>query len=76
MNRFFCPAENIDKENIVIRDSKEIHHICDVLRLKTNDKAVVFDGRVKEYLGIIKEIKKSQVIIKIVKENKIKRKND
>jgi len=76
MHRFFCPPENINKEYIVIDDKKEMHHIRDVLRLKLNDGILIFDGAGKEYSGIIKEIKKEYVKVKITSEKKLDKKKD
>ena len=76
MHRFFCSPENINKEYILINDKKEVHHIADVLRLRLNDSIVVFDGEGKEYNGIIKEIKRKYVKVKIISEKKLDKKKD
>jgi 16S rRNA (uracil1498-N3)-methyltransferase len=61
MSRFFCPAENINNDIVVITQSSEVHHMVNVLRHKINDKITIFDGRGKEYSVIIEEIKKRYV---------------
>ena len=76
MHRFFCSPENINKEYILINDEKEVHHIADVLRLRVNDSIVVFNGEGKEYNGIIKEIKRKYVKVKIISEKKLDKKKD
>ena len=71
LHRFFCPPENIHTENIIIADRKEVHHIVEVLRLKVNEKIIIFDGCGKEYLGALEEMKKKQITVKILSTNKL-----
>jgi len=56
MHQLYAPPQNVTKEKIVISDSKEIHHIKNVLRLKTNDPVSIFDGCGSEYTGKIKSL--------------------
>jgi len=65
MSRFFVPKEFVKSKTIEI-SGKEAHHILDVMRLKKLDKIVAFDGTGKEYVGFIKEIKKSALSVEIV----------
>jgi 16S rRNA (uracil1498-N3)-methyltransferase len=51
--RFFAPKENVKGDCIHI-EGQEARHILNVMRLKENDKVVVFDGTGKEYVGFIK----------------------
>lgn len=65
MRRFFCSAKDISDDEIIIRDPKEIHHILHVVRLKIKDKLIIFDGREKEYRGVIDKVLNDKLIIKI-----------
>ena len=65
MSRFFAPKENI-KGDLIYIDGKEARHILNVMRLKENDKVVVFDGTGREYAGFIKEEKQKSLIVEIV----------
>jgi len=66
MHRFYCSSQNISGNKIIISDSAQVHHIKDVLRLKTEDEVVVFDGQGNEYSCLIEKI--SQDVILAVKE--------
>lgn len=63
MNRFyvdanfeFCP---------VLRDRDEIDHIRKVLRYQKGDKVEIFDAKKKEYLAVIKEINRDEILFEI-----------
>jgi len=53
MNRFFCPASNIAGDKIIIGDKGQVHHIKNVLRLKEEEKVMVFDEKENAYNCII-----------------------
>lgn len=74
MHRFFCPQANFSASQIVLTDKKEIHHLRDVLRLKTNDLICVFNERNEEAQGRILSIGSQEVTVQIqkVEMNKIK----
>lgn len=55
MSRFYVPRENV-RENEIVVDGKEAHHILDVMRMRDGDKVVVFDGTGNEYTGFIKNV--------------------
>lgn len=65
MPRFFAPKENI-KENLIYIDGQEARHILNAMRLKENDKVIVFDGTGKEYTGFIKQAKPKSVTVEII----------
>jgi len=65
MSRFYAPPENIKGSTIYI-DGQEARHILNVMRLKENDKVVVFDGTGTEYIGFIKEVKLKSVLVEVV----------
>jgi len=67
MSRFYAPKENVRGELIYI-DGREAKHILNSMRLKINDKVVVFDGSGKEYVGFIKDAKRTSLVVKVVKE--------
>jgi 16S rRNA (uracil1498-N3)-methyltransferase len=66
MSRFFAPKENI-KGNIIYIDGQEARHILNSMRLKENDKVVVFDGTGKEYTGFIKNARPKSLTVEIIK---------
>ncbi len=72
--RFYISPDSIllEKNLIEINDRKEIHHIRDVMRLKKDTGITLFDGKGKEYSGVIKSIDRNSIIIEIdnVKEFK------
>lgn len=67
--RFYVNPESVfpEKNTIDIKDKAEVHHIRDVMRLKKGIDVIVFDGKGKEYSGIIKEIGRTSVTIEIKK---------
>lgn len=46
--RVYCESKDIFKDTIVVTDPKDLHHLIDVLRVKSGDSLDVFDGN-KEY---------------------------
>lgn len=67
MHRFHTSYKNISSDKIIISDTQQVHHIKDVLRLKTKDKVSVCDRRGNEYIGTIEKIS-SQGISLTIKE--------
>jgi len=64
MPRFYIPSPHI--ENGLLRiEGDEVKHIRKVLRLKTGDEIVVFNGASKEFEGTIVEEGRSSVMVKI-----------
>lgn len=70
MHRIYCPAKDITSDLAVLLDSRQIHHIRNVLRLKTKSELVIFDDRDNEYSASIEEIQAQKVILKIKKKTK------
>jgi len=66
MSRFYVKPSDIKNNNIHI-SGEEAHHVLDVMRLKKGDSIAAFDGEGKEFEGVIKEVKKSEVIMEIIK---------
>ncbi|MBN2453650.1 MAG: 16S rRNA (uracil(1498)-N(3))-methyltransferase [Candidatus Omnitrophica bacterium] len=65
MSRFFVPKDSV-KGNLIHVSGDEMHHIIDVMRLKTRDKVVTFDGAGNEYIGVIEDVKARSAIIRII----------
>lgn len=64
MSRFFVPPESVCADKIHLK-GKEVHHIVNVMRLRSGDKIVTFDGTGAEYTGIIEKISLSRILIGI-----------
>jgi 16S rRNA (uracil1498-N3)-methyltransferase len=58
-------VDRIQGDTAILTDAAQLHHIRDVLRLKTNDKVIIFDGAGHEFIGIITNINKKQVALKV-----------
>jgi len=65
MPRFLSEQLDLNSQSATITDSKEIHHIKNVLRLKPGDSLSIFDGRGKEAFGEITQINTNIITIKI-----------
>ena len=69
MARLYCPKESIRGKEIFINDPRQIHYLCDVLRMKVGDDIYVFDGQGKEYRCEIKGLSNKRITLLIKKEN-------
>jgi len=69
MQRFFTKPENISGDKIKINDITQIHHLKDVLRIKSGQCVTVCDGLGKEYYAQVGEFSAQKVILQI-KESK------
>ncbi|MGE4378870.1 MAG: 16S rRNA (uracil(1498)-N(3))-methyltransferase [Candidatus Izemoplasmatales bacterium] len=69
MQRYFIDRNQI-KENIVVIDGQDVHHIKDVMRNKLNDKLILntYDGSL--YLSTITSIDKKSIVLEIIEEIK------
>ena len=67
MRRFYASSEQFQTQNVAL-NLEETRHLRDVLRLKENDKAQVFDGAGREFLCEIKQIGKKETLLEIVEE--------
>ncbi len=65
MHRFFYPKIDPRQLYLTLSDSREIHHLKNVLRLKPHDTVMLFNGEGKEAIGIIQSIKSHAVDIRI-----------
>src|SRR5256714_9156053 len=60
MNRFYIAPENWNRDALILRDA-EAHHARDVLRLKSGDRVVVFNGRGREITAEVVDLAKSEI---------------
>ena len=72
MPRLYYPRESIRGQHIFINQRKQIHYLCDVLRLEVNDDVFVFDGKAHEYHCQIQEASKQGIKLLIKEEVKMK----
>lgn len=64
MPRFYIPNPHIENKLLKI-EGPEARHIRRVLRLRTGDEIIVFDGSGKEYEGTIVKEEPTSVVIKV-----------
>jgi len=64
MRRFYVPVFHVEKDLLKIK-GHEARHIQRVLRLRTGDGIVVFDGSGREYEGVIVGEEPTAVVIKV-----------
>ncbi|MBM4348494.1 MAG: 16S rRNA (uracil(1498)-N(3))-methyltransferase [Deltaproteobacteria bacterium] len=64
MRRFYVPVLHVEKDLLKI-SGQEARHIQRVLRLRTGDGIVVFDGSGREYEGVIVGEEPTAVVIKV-----------
>jgi len=67
MPRFYV-TETIVGDTASIKDPQQIHHLRDVLRLKIGDEITVFDVQGNEFLGIISNMEKKQIVLAVKKQ--------
>ncbi len=65
MRRFYCPDIAFDDSKIIITDSKELHHLRNVLRLKRGDALTIFNRNGEEVTGHIDAIRPDKVAVTI-----------
>ncbi len=73
--RFFTEDRLAGKTNTVLT-GPDAHHIANVIRLKPNDKIVLFDGSGNEFTAQIQEIEKKRINLDILAEVNICRELD
>lgn len=72
MTRFLVLPESIKEGKITIR-GREVHHLRNVLRLRSGERVICFDGRGREYQGWIERLSSAQAEIRIEKIKKLRR---
>lgn len=65
LRRFLIRPESIQGQEAVIRDPGEIRHISKVLRLKAGEPVILFDGKGKEYRGVISGLARDAISLKV-----------
>lgn len=68
MRRFFCDPANIKDKAILLTDKDELHHMCDVIRLKPDDRITVLDGQGGKYFCKILQLGKDKARLEIFDE--------
>jgi 16S rRNA (uracil1498-N3)-methyltransferase len=63
--RFFAPPEMIDRATITL-SKEETHHLARVLRLRTGQEALVFDGRGNEFRCVISDVRSHHARLEII----------
>jgi 16S rRNA (uracil1498-N3)-methyltransferase len=68
MNRFYIEKIGISDKIAVLNDPEQLHHLRDVLRIKTGEKAGVFDAAGNEYLTVVSEVGPACAKLEIVEK--------
>jgi len=65
MHSFYL-EDSVTGEQAVISETEQLHHLRDVLRLKSGDRVTVFDSAGREFLCSISDITRQQALLKII----------
>lgn len=65
--RFFAPPESF-KEDTVLLDPEETHHLVRVLRLGEGARVQVFDGQGRNYAAVLQQVDSRGALLKVVEE--------
>lgn len=68
MHRFYVPPQEWDPTALVLR-AREAHHARDVLRLKSGERIVLFDGRGREITGEIVDLAGDEIRLRKLAEH-------
>ncbi len=68
LRRFKIRKENIRGREAVIEDPTEIRHLTKVLRLKSGDPVILFDGEGKEFQAEIAGISRRRILFRLREE--------
>ncbi|HST31570.1 MAG TPA: 16S rRNA (uracil(1498)-N(3))-methyltransferase [Chthoniobacterales bacterium] len=68
MHRFYISPEHWDPRALTLREN-EAHHARDVLRMKRDDRVVVFNGRGREITAEIVDLAREEVRLRKLQEN-------
>lgn len=66
MIKFFVDEKNITDNIISVNDKEDVKHLSKVLRAKVGDELLISDSREWEYSAEICEIKKDEILLKIL----------
>ena len=67
VRRFYAPTDQFSAGTVAL-DEDETRHLRDVLRLKVDDTAHVFDGEGKEFACTVESVEKRRSILKVNEE--------
>ncbi len=70
-DRFYLSPEDIQGDRAVLR-GKEAHHAVKVMRTKVGECLTLFDGKGREYRGMIRDILKNEVVLSLLGEYRTK----
>ncbi len=70
MFRVYCSKKDILGNKITLTDKEQIHHLRDVLRLKSDEEISACDEKGDEYIALIDSIKSGEMVLRI-KERKV-----
>lgn len=62
IRRFYADPERFSETSVVL-DEDETRHLRDVLRLRTGDEIRMFDGKGREFHGVIEAVEKRRTVI-------------
>jgi 16S rRNA (uracil1498-N3)-methyltransferase len=65
MNRFYIDRK-IEGDTLSLTDPDQLHHLRDVLRLRTGERIVVFDNQRNEYAAAITGIERLEVRLQVL----------
>ncbi len=68
----FYLEDQINGEQAAISDAGQLHHLTDVLRLKTGDQITVFDSGGREFLCSITSINNRQMLLKVIERKSLR----
>ena len=71
MHKFFTPAHMFSDTHATII-GEDVKHIYKVLRVKPGEKVVVNNLESEEFLGEVEEVNKQEVLIRNIREARIK----
>lgn len=66
MHRIYIPIFSKTSETVILEDAQEIHHLKDVMRVKTGETVQLFNGKGYKGEGIIEEISSKKVLIRTI----------
>jgi len=65
VNRFFIEKINATDKFIILNDIAQLHHLKDVLRVRSGERIAVFDRSGNEYMAAVAEISSSRAKLEI-----------
>lgn len=67
MHQIFIPNNNF-KNNYVIIDGEDFHHLVNVLRIKTNEKLFIIVDKGDRFIGKVNLIEKNRLIVELIEK--------